>query len=1646
MGRSFKQNLNLFTNLTELIIRNKIFNIVLFLYEFLPLMIYAGDLPIFHTHGQMNILYYSNYLSMIYHIEFLNSKFNSTCESSFVISNNNLIESQQDFMLNQLFLDKNTCNFSNTLLYFAYTIILFASFSFFYISKINLKEKHYSKYLNIFLRVLVNLIIFATKICSMFFFEIFINLIITFFFKITTQSNQIHEYFLFAISSIFLIFFSIMTVQFQWRFSAYLEDYPWDYKICEFEILILILKFLISFDVSLRKLRKLEKLFFINFMFTILSILSLYRELFNHEYVTNLFLNNLKQTSLIMVMLITVFKYLNHIINLSYLDISMQQCPLVIFEIIFVMFIGLFWFIYRYRRDTMIESFFSHSGNVLDSKTSIDRFLIYALRLGFNYIYQLNKEKISVLGTNKISQIQDYTNSLNSHIWSCDMKNYKKKDNLAKECPICLIGSIYILNNQTHSKHSTIETNQNNIIIICILKFLKLIGKSSLIKKINFVDYFMLKFMILDILDGKKCNRVLIFTTQFERLWKNSFKVILLSKYLKQNLKKKYKENFIDYDNFQIEEVCIRKFKTQIANTSKFIDNLVEKNMDYKFLLRESLKIGENHSTIRSDINLLSKTIKAENKLTFVMFLTSYKFIFNEVYDKYLSNMYDINDCISQIEHKFLTDSILMLDYDMDKNTLVIKKIPTNTIFMSIFEESDLSKNFQKFFFSYLRSIEIEKFIKKVLKSNSIKTTSHKEETISSVSSLIIKDKKQNIVKINLRIKLLLNISNSFKINCFLDIPKDEGLIIIDSTGKILSTSKGFSNKLLITSELLSRYPNVNIKNFLPSFILPQFLEEDFIFNEENKPADQYFIINFEDYTKVFDLFLSSSEEKNTYFSNEELINFHNIQKQEDKAYIFKVVEIREYINEKIIIYQIEEKAVVNKANQGKMLSKFIKNKNSTDNNKNDDKYEEGSAYNYLDKLEEYDLAFTDSSASVISQSLQKKEMRFISKDSNQFSEYIKNSKDLTKICYYIIIINIIIVVIGIAFLFIIKARLDSIQGCFYVFQTYKLVYSRTYINTLGFISLLSIKESDGSFKENDFPMNKLRNDENIKMDFPLFVSEDINSKINILSNNIKSFQSAAYTYLAADFINDQVNLPGKWFTFQTNNNPKGYQDSDTHFFQMIELFVNSVQAIAQNKAIYIAINPISIANDKNFLKFFNYDLSLEKGYDIEKVITTLMINLYPNLDKNLGIIFTNLGIFQASLITDLSNTIVYCLVTLISLELVIVFLTFFLIKIYIKQTTLVMSLILSLKAESLQIILKKLKYVGKFLNLAKNPMKTLKKLKKIMKVDKKKGNDGNENTYLHRKKMREKQLQEEAHGKYKNLDSVFMNSQINDEYYISRYLNKISFSLLIGMISYFIFCYFQSANTINGINKDFEFMSYYFQDLQYTVRIATYIKTALFLNKTNIPDDYFLQQINTDYFEDKSQDFYMKLQKVQALRYENYNSLILFNNFLQNFQGEKICPFLVDINRPLLDTTLTASVEDISSTLLYLCKKRDIMKTDLYSINAFINNRIRTIIEKFKTHNVNQEYIKELVDSEYLYELIEIAMFYIRPLYMYTHSYITTPTFVNDLNTLFVFCIVIFVMNILLNIFFLIVSKKMILDKIVRNVENLNILLKILS
>ena len=88
----------------------------------------------------------------------------------------------------------------------------------------------------------------------------------------------------------------------------------------------------------------------------------------------------------------------------------------------------------------------------------------------------------------------------------------------------------------------------------------------------------------------------------------------------------------------------------------------------------------------------------------------------------------------------------------------------------------------------------------------------------------------------------------------------------------------------------------------------------------------------------------------------------------------------------------------------------------------------------------------------------------------------------------------------------------------------------------------------------------------------------------------------------------------------------------------------------------------------------------------------------------------------------------------------IIIFLTYYLIIIYERQTKLVMNLVYFVDNDALLDALKKFKYVKKFINLLKNPIVILNKLKKLINKSKANltGNDKfrNKINYKRRKMM----------------------------------------------------------------------------------------------------------------------------------------------------------------------------------------------------------------------------------------------------------------------------------------------------------------------
>ena len=264
-----------------------------------------------------------------------------------------------------------------------------------------------------------------------------------------------------------------------------------------------------------------------------------------------------------------------------------------------------------------------------------------------------------------------------------------------------------------------------------------------------------------------------------------------------------------------------------------------------------------------------------------------------------------------------------------------------------------------------------------------------------------------------------------------------------------------------------------------------------------------------------------------------------------ERKYLFKLIDNKELYNDNLFIFTIEDKNMIIKVNK------------ITDNNEYPLIIEE-SINTGSNKNEEYDIGFsnTNTISSTSSQGRKKNLIKFISKDSEKFSEYMKNGRDLNKVCYYILILNTIIVILGIIFLIVIKIHLDQINSSFIAVQNYKLASSRFYITLISFMNTLTVKNTNTTSTAPDFFLYDLspQYDSNYKINMFNYLKEDLLSKLSLTRQSV----SAAKTYInkefTSDYINNNVNFPCNFFQF-TNTLPEGYIISKTNLFDILDLY-----------------------------------------------------------------------------------------------------------------------------------------------------------------------------------------------------------------------------------------------------------------------------------------------------------------------------------------------------------------------------------------------------------------------------------------------------------------------------------------------------------
>ena len=1669
---------NLFSSATNLTLKSKFALYIFSLYELVPIIL----LCIEWIAGEVNYLnVILKYISAHYHLELINLAL-STGGVSFdwKLNNANITQALPGQVLSQtypfirsekiIYLTNLALNIGlskiSPLLFIIIAALLYLTVGFgIVVSCSNIFRTKMSKSMSSLISFFTNFSYMVLRPLSQILYIVFFNCIICYlrFSALgTVESNDLIFFFVSIVSIIILTLILLLTTR---NLRFYSTDYYYDPKSKVFDYFLIFLKMIVGLDIALRKYFMTEKILFVFILLKITVIAAFIYEYNYNEYVNNLNFNNFRLGVIIFSFCLCVFCIINQIFSIT-------SVSTIIIE--YVLFLSLsFYMVYSNYSNYFSLDFLANTGDMLVNE-NFGKFFRNALRYVLQYKdkRQMLKGKINAEDLEN-DLIKENLNSLNSHYWNCKMKISGKK-----RCPICKIHKTFILDKVATSPDMNKSLLNEHLIILSIFKFICMLEKKvytmakplesdleivvdnktitpyDMIKDFEISDFFFLKYTLISILDVN-LNRLVLCCTLYGNKYKDSENVQLYSRYLKLHMKALNSEVFKDYKVLKIEDTIIKDYNILLKLYQSFLDDVSIKKVNYSELLGRYLDFGVINNTVRKKLEKLSKSVQMENSLNFIMLISIYKYVFNNTYDKYLSQMYELNENIKMFESRYSKDNVLVMDFNLHSNKMILKKIPTKQSLKGIFNTSDLERDLDDFFPSVIRSNESKKLIESCVKN----------KTNTATLSTYFVDKEFFIHRVNLKIKIFLTIEKNFKIYASVDFERNKNCFIVDKNGRINTLSRDFYNNFYIHPKVVLKYPSLNIYQFI----------HEMVQNESNGEvktdlSNQKTIIvnlNMRNYKRNYFRTMKpfeniSSELLYGKIGTEDEFN-RELEAEEGQGPMGTFVKDAEdrMLLMNVFFKQIEKIKI--EADPGlvvifsyKMKSSRGKNKNlledemekldiSTNSDGDDDETPEGeenlSQFNFENDASVAHSVDNASVASVSTDNSKSDEttLKVFNRDAKKFTKYKKNSKDMTRFCYYIVIINVFILIIGVVFLILVQNNLNFFKAVYAAFQNFMLESWDIYMNILGISTFYTINDSKSQFSLNDFGVYKMNstNNKNITIDFSTYLMQDLNVKLNTLNAQISATHPNMITTLSQSYVDANINIPTEMFGFSFIE--KSYSLTPINFFNDLQTFQSLLYSLA-GQTRYIGLDSINMSNNASFVPLVSqFFITNSTGTEYEKNSILLIINYYKNLHTKIANIIFNFEEYLYQLVSSSNNILIFGFVILLIMDVAIIYFTFMLLTIYKMQVKLVMTLIYSIEMEFVTELTIKIKYINEFLNNLNSPLKSTEQLKVLALKSR-------ENNKKIIDKLAQAQLSDEELDLKKREESDKIKF-ISDEGEILQKYYSILMILMLIMTAYFSYGFTVFSSKIARMYIRLNLTKYFFAYLTFPVDNFIQLKYAMIMNKTNIEDDYFTQKIETESFMNRYTNVDEAINYVKVYYFQNKDTLPYLTILFKEMSPDKICPFMQGINDKMYDGNyVTAAKQDVSATYLYLCQSYPVFDTDFFTIIETLKMSIREIYYDYVDSDRSNDAIKAVLDSSKMNDLNIMISILLKPLCDYILKEILTPCFNRDISILLTNCIIILVANIIMSIFFLFITQKYILKKTIESVENLNTLIKILN
>lgn len=1674
-------------------------SIFLSIYEILPLLLIASD---FTSENTNYLNYILKYFSIPYHLDQLNTNLPNQCPWANLNFDKNKKELENfpgiDLLsiqnLNNLGLQWNFCKIDDTLILIFNILIMGMILFIFCICDITVYKSNTSNIKLFTAKILVNINYLIIRFFSQFFYLSFFNSIVYFLnYSETNYYNSSQVIFILSLISIILLtLFRIYSIK---NFRFFSNDIHIDPQGVKYDYMLLILKIVASLEITLKKYFIHSQFLFVTIIFKVVLIFLGIREMFFSKYSTNLKINFIRMAFVFSCFLIILFNFSSEIFE------NFSNENYLFGHIVMIASSGLF--VYIKYLDQIKFDFLTDTSNFI-FKHRFEGFVRKSLRYVLKYIKRKDMMKNKTNLSNFEKEImRESLHLMNSHYFRCRIKFNEKL------CPICDTHKKLILQKLENDEDISQALLNDFIIIKGIYKFVNYIekellniypysnfkfevgcdklSKTEFLKDFDITQFFFLKYYLLTVMDTNLNRRILLCSIISSRYIKNKY-INFAANFLKITIKTQNPDVFKEIKNLQIEENLKENFNSVLTILKKFLHDVLIKELLFTDLLGHYLEFGNYHNKIIKDLGISSKSIKLDNRLNYILISSAYKEIFNSYYDKYISQIYDINENIRLLETRYNRDNLMIIDFLLDSKELLIKKVPTSLHMQSIFTHEDLNTDLENLFPSIIRSQEKNKFLNAFIKNKS---------NFFRLSTYLC-DKENFIYRVNFKLKIFLTIRNTFKIYAHLEVEKITNLIIIEKNGNILYVSRDFYENFWISPKIVQICKNLNLHKFFQE--LKEIYHTDIV-RDFSEKKNITLGINMQKYKENFVESFKNEEyfipeimhpklkmmtleyENKSYLEGGEGICF--IKQFENKTIVFKQLEHVKYNSDGgfLISYaiinkvenlglkstiqeEIDKFAKIEKSRREKRVSKAMdKEKIVTEIEEKDfetivsleeDSFENSHRYDMENKWDNEPSAtesvMTYSSKGSVTRFQSKDEFhnyQILSKNQKILKKYTDNSKNMTNFCLYIAVINILILIVGVAFLLLVESDLNFIAMIYGDFQNFMKEGWGVYMSILKLTTFITLKDSYNSFSTSDFHIDKLKpeNDSMFKIDMSKYIREDLIYSINKLTVDSKQTNLKLSTIISGSIKQSDINVETELFSFSPFD--PGYIIIGDNYFNIIQTFNNLIYSISMDNNTYFGIELINMANNSTFINKTNSVFLSEQnnGNSNYKNILTLVINYYKNIQTKINIVKDYMNDFEYNFFHSLSSKLYIGLAILFILNSTIIYLTYSLLTTYENHVRLVMSIIYSIDKTYIYDLLHKVKLVNNYINGLTNPLNIYESLKNLeLKITQSKKQQLNKSVQSPKDIFISKELYLDESNLDNDQSRQYQISHIKDQNKIISKFYKYVLFLTSIILTYFIIALLIFNNKIERMNLRIELTKELINIFKFPIDQFIVLKFSLMMNKTNIGKDYFDQTIEIDTFIKLSEIYHIDSEKAKTILRKNKNSMPLLSKFINQTTGENFCLYLAKINEDFYRSSENLlSIEQVSQTILNICDMYYFFKTDVISVVHDMKITIRDVYLSYLNGPKDLKNIKKLYDSKQMHDLNIQSTVLLKNIFYYLVDEVLSPAFNKDLSNMLTDCIIILLVNIFMSIFFLFFTQRYIFKETIENVEKINILVKVL-